>query len=82
MMERLQFLEAQCIPLEDEIRKVARQSDDARLIMTIPRVDFYQASLISSFIGDIKRFPSDNHLASFMEIIPATRDSADVSRFR
>jgi len=41
MMERLEFLEAQCMSLEDEIRRAARQSDDVRLIMTIPGVDFY-----------------------------------------
>ena len=43
MMERLEFLESQCIPLDDEIRKVARRSDDMKLIMTIPGVDFYLA---------------------------------------
>ena len=80
MMSRLQFLEAQCVPLEDEIRKAARQNYDVTLIMTIPGVNFYLASLISSFIGDVNRFPSDNHPASFMGIIPATRDSADVKR--
>lgn len=80
MMERLEFLEAQCIPLQDEIKKTARESDDVRLTMTIPGVDFYLASLISSFVGDVNRFPSDSHLASFMGIIPATRDSADVKR--
>ena len=79
MMERLEFLAAQCVPLEDEARKVARQSDDVRLIMTIPGVDFYLASLISSFIGDVNRFPSDNHVASFLGIIPAT-SSADIKR--
>ena len=80
MMERLEFLESQCIPLDDEIRKIAKESDDVKLIMTIPGVDFYLASLISSFIGDVNRFPSDDHLASSFGIVPVTRDSADVKR--
>jgi transposase len=50
------------------------------LIMTIPRVGFYLASLISSFIGDVNRFPSDDHLASFLGIILETRDSSDIKR--
>lgn len=50
--------------------------------MTIRGVDFYLASLISSFIGDVNRFPSDDHLASFLGIIPESRDSADVKRRR
>jgi transposase len=48
--------------------------------MTITGVDFYLASLISSFVGDVNRFPSDDHLASFFGIVPTSRDSANVKR--
>ena len=80
MMDRLRFLEKQCAPLEDSVRKNARMSDDVRILMTITGVDYYLASLISSFIGNVERFPSDDHLASFFGIVPASRDSADVKR--
>jgi transposase len=80
MMDRLEFLEQQCIPLEDSVRENARLSDDVKLLMTITGVDFYLASLISSFIGDVERFPSDDHLASFFGIVPTSRDSANVKR--
>jgi transposase len=80
MMNRLEFLENQCIPLEDRVRENARLSDDVRLLMTIRGVDFYLASLISSFIGDVNRFPSDDHLASFFGIVPTSRDSANIKR--
>jgi transposase len=80
MMDRLEFLEKQCIPLEDRVKENARLSDDVRLLMTITGVDFYLASLISSFIGDVTRFPSDDHLASFFGIVPTSRDSANVKR--
>ena len=55
-------------------------NDDAKLLMTIRGVDFYLASLISSFIGDVNRFPSDDHLASYFGIIPESRDSANIKR--
>ena len=45
MMDRLEFLEGQCIPLEDSVRENARLSDDVRLLMTITGVDYYLASL-------------------------------------
>jgi len=80
MMDRLQFLEKQCAPLEESVRKNARVSDDVKILMTITGVDYYLASLISSFIGDVERFPSDDHLASFFGIVPTSRDSADVKR--
>jgi len=80
MMDRLEFLERQCVPLEDRVRENAALSDDVKLLMTITGVDFYLASLISSFIGDVDRFPSDDHLASFFGIVPTSRDSANVKR--
>jgi len=80
MMDRLRFLEKQCTPLEDSVRENAKLSDDVKILMTITGVDYYLASLISSFIGDVERFPSDDHLASFFGIVPTSRDSADVKR--
>jgi transposase len=80
MMNRLDFLEKQCIPLEDRVKENAKLSEDVKTLMTITGVDFYLASLISSFIGDVNRFPSDDHLASFFGIVPTSRDSADVKR--
>jgi len=80
MMDRLRFLEKQCTPLEDTVRENAKLNDDVKILMTITGVDYYLASLISSFIGNVERFPSDDHLASFFGIVPASRDSADVKR--
>lgn len=80
MMDRLEFLEGQCVPLEDSVRENAGLSDAVRILMTITGVDYYLASLISSYIGDVNRFPSDDHLASFFGIVPTSRDSADVKR--
>jgi transposase len=80
IVDRLEFLERQCVPLEDEVRKSARVNDDVKILMSIPGVDYYLASLTSSFIGDVNRFPSDDHLASFFGIVPTSRDSANVKR--
>jgi transposase len=80
MLDRLEFLEKQRGPLEDGVRENAKVSDDVRILMSITGVDYYLASLISSFIGDVERFPSDDHLASFFGILPTSRDSANVKR--
>ena len=62
------------------MRENARLSDDLKLLMSITGVDYCQASLISSFVGDVERFPSNDHLASFFGIVPTSRDSADIKR--
>jgi transposase len=80
MMERIEFMEEQCSPIEVIIKRFARESDDVKLLMTIPGVSYYLASLICSYIRDVNRFPSFDHLASFFGIIPESWDSANVKR--
>jgi transposase len=80
MMDRMKFLETQCIPLQDSVRENAKENVDVKLLISVPGVDYYLASLLCSFIGDVNRFPSDDHLASFFGIVPTSRDSADIKR--
>lgn len=80
MLDRLEFLEGQCVPLEEKIRRFARESDDVKILMSIRGVDFYSAALYSSIVGDAARFPSDDHLASYLGIIPAEHESSGVRR--
>jgi transposase len=75
MMNKLRFLEEQCPPLEERIRQLAGESDDVKLLMSVQGIDFYSASLYSSFVGDAKRFPDDDHLNSFFGIIPVSKDT-------
>jgi hypothetical protein len=55
--------------LEQEIKKNAKDSKYARIIMSVPGIDYYLASLYVSYIGDPHRFPSFDHVASFLGII-------------
>ncbi len=48
--------------------------------MTIPGIDYYLSSLLSSYIGDVHRFPNDSKLASFFGIVPSNRDSSSITR--
>jgi transposase len=76
MTYRLEFLERQREPLDMEIKKIARDSEDVKLLMTIPCLDYYLASLLSSYIGDVNRFLNGDRLASFFGVIPETMDSS------
>jgi transposase len=80
MLDRLEFMEKQCEPLEERIKKNAKDNLHARIIMSVPGIDYYLACLYSSYIGDPHRFPSFNHVASFLGIIPESKDSANVRR--
>ena len=80
MSDRLAFFEKQIIPLAREIKKTAKNSDGTKILMQIPGIDYCLASLLSSYIGDIRRFESGDKLASFFGIIPTTGDSPTIRR--
>lgn len=80
MFERLEFYQKQCEPLNAKIRAQARDNEDVKLLMSIPGVGYYLFSLLSSYIGDIRRFPNQNHLASFFGVVPTQKDSSSIRR--
>ncbi len=80
MFTRLESVERLTTPLEKSIRAQARENPDVRLLMSIPGVNFYLGSLLSSYIGDVRRFPDADHLASFFGIVPTQRDSSTIKR--
>ncbi len=80
MLNRLKFLEEQIPHLDERIKSRARESEGVKLIITIPGIDYYLASLLSSYIGDVRRFPNESKLASFFGIVPSNRDSSSITR--
>ena len=51
--------------LSPELRSVARDDPDVRLLMTVPGVGYYIALLVKTRDGDASRFSSGDHLASY-----------------
>jgi transposase len=74
-------------PLKEEVKLVsgdlkrsAGKDDDVQLLMTIPGVGYYVALLVKAEIGDVRRFSSGDHLASYAGLVPSTRSSGGVER--
>jgi transposase len=74
-------------PLKEEVKRVsgdlkrsAGKDEDVQLLMTIPGVGYYVALLVKSEIGDVRRFSSGDHLASYAGLVPSTRSSGGVER--
>jgi transposase len=55
------------------------QNKNARLLDTIPGIGQYSAMHIISAIGDIKRFPSDEELASYAGLVPRIYQSGETT---
>ena len=61
------------------IAKESAESEDVKLLITIPGVDFYIALLFISEIGDCSRFPNANKLISWLGLAPRVHQSGDTT---
>ena len=62
-----------------ELRHIAADDEDIRLLTSIPGVGYYIAVLVKAEIGDINRFYSGDQLASYAGLAPSTRSSGGVT---
>ena len=63
------------IEIETEISSITSKSDDIKLLMTIPGINFYTAAGILSEIGTINRFENKLKFASYTGLIPSEYSS-------
>jgi transposase len=63
------------------IESVVDETEEARLLMTIPGIGYYSALLIVSEIGDIRRFPSARKLCSYAGLVPSVHSSGGRTRY-
>ena len=76
----LQILEAlneQIRSADIEIAKDAVNEEQAKLLMTMPGVDYYAAMILISEIGDVKRFASPEKLVSWVGLAPQVHQSGE-----
>ncbi|RCV63730.1 Transposase [Methanophagales archaeon] len=63
--------------LKTRIAKESAESEDVKLLMGIPGVNYYTALLLTSEIGDFSRFSSANKLVSWLGLAPRVHQSAN-----
>ena len=73
----LEHLGTQIEKVESEIKKLAYEEDNVRLLMTLPGVDCNTATAIVAAFGDISRFKDADHAASYLGLVPRTKQSAN-----
>lgn len=79
-LQLLEALDRQIQNMNLEIAKLAYSEEDVKLLMTMPGVDYYAAMIISSEIGDVKRFSAPEKLASWAGLAPSVRQSGNQTR--
>jgi transposase len=60
-----------------QIAKDAVNEEQVKLLMSMPGVDYYAAMVLLSEIGDVKRFPTPEKLASWEGLAPQVHQSGE-----
>ena len=81
LLRQLKITETQIKSLEKRMRQVYKETDEVRLLMTMPGVGFILAVVIWQEIGDVSRFGGPEQLASYSGTCPRIHSSGDKSRF-
>jgi transposase len=76
-LRRLDRVQEEIDGLDEELARRAYASEAARLLMTLPGVDVVTALAILAAWGDPARFPDADHAASYLGLVPSTKQSAE-----
>jgi transposase len=76
-LARLDLLAGQLQELDREIRKRTKGSPVAQALEEIPGIGPFIAWLLIAEIGDIRRFPTAKHLASYTGLVPSLYASGE-----
>ena len=63
-------IEARIQLVESKLKALAEQLPPVAHLLTIPGIGLLTATALVAFIGDVRRFPSGRHLASYLGLTP------------
>jgi transposase len=76
----IEVLETNMRDVERQLAAIARQLPDVGLLQTVPGVGLITATALIALVGDIRRFGSGRHFASFLGLTPKEDTSASRRR--
>lgn len=81
MLLQLDSLSAQVEQFEQRLKELVKVTPEMQLLMSLPGVGVILAASIALEIGEIGRFPSAEHLASYAGTTPRVHSSGDRTRY-
>lgn len=81
LMNQLDALEVQIGEMEKRIRALAQETPEMKRLMTLPGIGWILAVVVVLEVGEILRFPSAQHLASYSGTTPRIHQSGDKTRY-
>jgi transposase len=81
LLDTLEMLNQQIDHVEQRMREAFHQAREVDLLMTLPGVGFILSVVITSEIGDVRRFKGADHLASYAGTTPRVHASGGKTRY-
>lgn len=81
LLDQLDFVEKQIKQQEDRLRELVEVTAEMELLQSLPGVGLILSAVIVLEIGEIGRFPSAEHLASYAGTTPRVHSSGDKTRY-
>jgi transposase len=76
-MRLLEGMDREIEILDAGLLKASYMNEDVKLLVTLPGVDVAVAQTVLAVLGDMRRFKDPDHAASYVGLVPSTRQSAD-----
>ena len=78
--QEIREMERRIQSCEHQLEALAKQSPLVQRYLSIPGVGLIIATALVAFIGDLRRFPSARHFASYLGLVPRERSSGSFRR--
>jgi len=81
LLEQLDFVERQLQKQEERLKALVKITPEMGLLMSLPGIGVILSAVIALEIGDVSRFPSAEHLASYAGTTPRVHASGGKIRY-
>jgi len=76
-LDVMEILNEKITEISLKIKEISKENEDAKLLMSIPGINYYSAMLILAEIGDVKRFSDSHKLCAYAGLVPSTHQSGN-----
>lgn len=81
LLEQVNCLNGRIDAIEERIEAMLAGTEEVELVQTMPGVALVLSVVIANEVGDVNRFPSADHLASYAERVPRVHSSGGRTRY-
>jgi transposase len=78
--EEIREIEVRIGAVEKQLRVLAQQTPEVERLQSIPGIGLLTATAMMALVGDVRRFPSGRHFASYLGLTPREHSSGSIRR--